>query len=85
MADLVALRNAFLRIGFPVEASQALVDQGIDNVSVLATLSEKDIDSMIKHMSHWRTAAPGGGAPVIPQMPYLAIVRLKVMREWVLE
>jgi hypothetical protein len=51
--------------------------KGIDSVAVLARMS--------KHMGHWGASAPGGGVATIPVMPYLAVLKLKVMREWVLE
>jgi hypothetical protein len=45
-------------------------------------LSEKDIDDMLKHMSHWRAPAAGGGVAPIPVMLYLSVLKLKaVMRE----
>jgi hypothetical protein len=85
MADLVNLRGAYARIGFPNDAVDALVAQGLDGVAVLGMLSAEDIDQMLTHMSQWRTPAPGGGVAPIPLMPYVAVLRLKVMREWVLE
>jgi hypothetical protein len=45
--------------------------------------SAKDINHMLKHMSQWRAPAPGGGVATVPVMPYLAVLRLKVMmRKW---
>mgnify|MGYP001328444443 FL=1 len=81
---LVNLRTALGRIGFPAPAREALVAQGISSVEDLTMMSEKDIDAMMKHMSQWR--GPGAGAAAAQvQMPFLAVLKLKVMREWVLE
>ena len=81
---LVNLCTALGRIGFPAPARDALVAQGISSVEDLTMMSEKDIDAMMKHMSQWR--GPGAGAAAAQvQMPFLAVLKLKVMREWVLE
>jgi hypothetical protein len=85
MADLVNLRAAYALIRFLNEAADALVAQGINGVAVLAMLSEKDTDNMLKHMNHWRTPTPGGGVAPVPVMPYLSVLELKVMYECVLE
>ena len=84
VALLNNLRTGLGRIGFPAAARDALIDQGISSVEDLTMMSEKDIDAMMKHMSQWR--GPGAGAAAAPvQMPFLAVLKLKVMREWVLE
>ena len=81
------LRTALGRIRFPVAAANQLLAQGITNVEDLTMMTEKDIDGMMKHMSQWRGpgAAGAAAAAAVIQMPFLAVLKLKVMREWVLE
>jgi hypothetical protein len=56
-----------------------LVAQGISSVEDLTMMSTKDIDVMMKHMSQWH--GPGAGAVAAQvQMPFLAVLKLKVMR-----
>ncbi len=84
MAQQNAFNTALLRIGFNVDTTEAIIDQGFDTLQVLSEVEESDIDSMIKKIRETRRAL-GANAPGNVTFPFLAIKRLKAMRHWSME
>ncbi len=59
MADVVAMRAMFVRLGFSNQAAAAIADeQGIDSVPELAVLTDTDIEILCKVVRR-----PGGTVP----------------------
>ncbi len=46
MAQQNAFNTALLRIGFNVDTTEAIIDQGFDTLQVLSEVEESDIESM---------------------------------------
>jgi hypothetical protein len=84
MAAVNAFNQALTRVGFNVDTTEAIIDEGFDTLKTLATVDEKDIDLMIKNICDTcRELGPGAEGAVT--FPFLAIKRLKAMRFWVTE
>jgi hypothetical protein len=84
MAAVNAFNQALTRVGFNVDTTEAIIDEGFDTLETLATVDEKDIDLMIKNVRDTRREL-GPGAEGAVTFPFLAIKRLKAMRFWVTE
>jgi hypothetical protein len=84
MAAVNAFNQALTRIGFNVDTTEAIIDEGFDTLETLATVDEKDIDAMIKNVRETRREL-GGDAEGNVTFPFLAIKRLKAMRFWATE
>jgi hypothetical protein len=86
MAEAVAMRAAFLRLGFSADAANALTDnQGIDSVETLKYLDDHDVENLCKVIRR-----PGGqiqqGGATIPnpgtQVSLQAELNLKLACYW---
>ena len=84
MAAVNAFNQALTRIGFNVDTTEAVIDEGFYTMDTLATVDEKDIDSMIKNVRDTRREL-GDEAEGAVTFPFLAIKRLKAMRFWATE
>jgi hypothetical protein len=84
MAQMNAFNAALTRIGFNVDTTERLVDEGLDTLETLADLEEADIDKMIKIVRENRRAL-GANAPGNITFPFLPTKRLKAMRHWAAE
>jgi hypothetical protein len=84
MAAVNAFNQALTRIGFNVDTTEAIIDEGFDTLETLATVDEKDIDAMIKNVRETHREL-GGDAEGNVTFPFLAIKRLKAMRFWATE
>jgi hypothetical protein len=84
MAQANAFNTALTRCGFNADTTEAIIDEGFDTLAVLATVDEKDIDSMIKNVRETRRTL-GAEAEGDVTFPFLAIRRLKAMRNWATE
>ena len=84
MAAVNAFNQALTRIGFNVDTTEAIIDEGFDTLETLATVDEKDIDAMIKNVRDTRREL-GADAEGAVTFPFLAIKRLKAMRFWATE
>jgi hypothetical protein len=63
---------------------EAIINKGFDTLDTLATVDEGDIDAMIKNICETRrTLGPAAEGNVT--FPFLAIKRLKAMRNWATE
>jgi hypothetical protein len=84
MAAQNAFNTALTRCGFNVNTMEAIIDEGFDTLDMSATVDEDDIDSMIKNMreTHHILGAAAEGNVLFP---FLAIKRLKAMRNWATE
>ncbi len=54
MAAVNAFNQALMRVSFNVDTTEAIIDEGFDTLETLATVDEKDIDSMIKNIRNTR-------------------------------
>jgi hypothetical protein len=84
MAQQNAFSTALTRIGFNVDTTKRMIDEGFDTLETLADLEESDIDDMIKNVRETRTAL-GANAPGVVSFPFLPIKHLKAMRFWAAE
>jgi hypothetical protein len=84
MAQQNAFNTALTRIGFNVDTTERIIDEGFDTLETLADLKESDIDDMIKNVRETRRAL-GANAPGDISFPFLPIKRLKAMRFWAVE
>ena len=77
MAAVVNMRNALQRCGFNLATSDFIMGQGYDSPEELLSVSEDDLDLMIKSASRH--------PPVDVQFPSLPIRKLYVLRFWAAE
>jgi len=84
MAAVNAFNQALTCIGFNVDTTEAIIDEGFNTLETLATVDEKDIDAMIKNIRDTRREQ-GDDAEGAVTFPFLAIKRLKAMRFWATE
>eukprot|EP00590_Aulacoseira_subarctica_P002443 CAMPEP_0172423176 /NCGR_PEP_ID=MMETSP1064-20121228/14194_1 /TAXON_ID=202472 /ORGANISM="Aulacoseira subarctica , Strain CCAP 1002/5" /LENGTH=66 /DNA_ID=CAMNT_0013164395 /DNA_START=46 /DNA_END=243 /DNA_ORIENTATION=+ len=54
MAAVNAFNQALTCIGFNVDTTEAIIDEGFNTLETLATVDEKDIDAMIKNIRDTR-------------------------------
>ncbi len=81
MAALNAFNTALNRCGFNGDTTEAIIAEGFDTLDTLATVDEEDIDAMIKNVRETRRLL-GAAADGNVTFPFLAIKRLKAMRNW---
>ena len=77
MAAAVNMRNALQRCGFNLATSDFIMGQGYDSPEELLSVSEDDLDLMIKSASRH--------PPADVQFPSLPIRKLYVLRFWAAE
>jgi hypothetical protein len=81
MAQQNAFNQALTRIGFNVDTTERMIDEGFDTLETLSELEESDIDNMMKNV--WETGrAQGTNAQGNVTFPFLLTKRLKAMRFW---
>jgi hypothetical protein len=84
MAQHNAFNAALTRIGFNVDTTERIIDEGFDTLETLADLEETDIENMIKNARETRRAL-GANPPGDITFPFLPTKRLKAMRFWAAE
>ena len=71
-------RTALGRIGFNEPTAQEIINNGFDDISSLATVTEDDISDLVKHIGRWKEAAPPvvAGDPVQPtvNLPFVSVI-----------
>jgi hypothetical protein len=92
MATTIVRNAAFmavlLRIGFDQVTVTAINNEGFTKVTNLLSISEDQVDKMVKHISNWKecvvvATAPAIGAVVAPpavNFPFLVVQRFKALR-----
>jgi hypothetical protein len=84
MAQVNAFNAALMRLRFNADTANAIIDEGFDNLEVLAEVEEDDIDQVIKNVRERRRVL-GAQAQGIVTFPFLAIRCLKAMHGWTTE
>jgi hypothetical protein len=79
MAQQNAFNQAFNRIGFNIDTTERMINEGFDTLETLADLEESDIDNMMKNVRETRRAL-GANAQGTVTFPFLPTKRLKAMR-----
>jgi hypothetical protein len=71
-----AFTAALLRIRFNTATVTVINNEGFNNVTNLLTISEAQIDKMVKHIGNWRErcVAPTAGAATVPQVNFTFLV-----------
>jgi hypothetical protein len=92
MATAIVRRTAFtavlLRIGFNQVTVTAINNEGFTKVTDLLSISEDQVDKMVKHIGNWKervvAVAPAAGAvaPEAVNFPFLVVQRFKALRYW---
>jgi len=84
MAQQNAFDQALTCIGFNVDTTERMVDEGFDTLETLSELEESYIDNMIKNVRETRRAQ-GANAQGDISFPFLPTKRLKAMHFWAAE
>jgi hypothetical protein len=84
MAQQNAFNAALTRIGFNIDTTERITDEGFETLKTLSELEESDIDNMIKNVRETHRAL-GANPPGNISFPFLPTKRLKAMRFWAAE
>jgi sulfur carrier protein ThiS len=77
--------DALTRIGFNASTVVVINNEGFTNINHLLSISEDQIDKMVKHMGNWHdrnVVAPAADVPV--NFPFLVMQKLKALHYWAL-
>lgn len=82
-ARAASFKDALTRIGFNAATVAAIEAEGFSNILDLLSISEDQIDKMVKHMGNWRERTAPTDPPTPPvNFPFLVVQKLKALHYW---